>query len=550
MQMEIDRRPMCSIPSMFNLVARRPLGRYVVACGVALWTLAGLVILGWIYNIGVLLSVVPGLTVMNPLTAINFFLCGAALLLFLFSGPTMSWARYGGGACAWLVTLTAIWRLAAYNGAWDWSPDKLLFRAKLPLYSSKMAPNTAFNFLLEGAALGLLNGAGKIGKRVAQYLALGAALIAFMALAGYAYRANELTQLSGFVAMALHTAIAFVVLSTAILSLRPNEGLARALIGKELGGVMARRVLPVAVVFIFLMGWLRLLGQRAGWYDTDLGTSLYAVSMIVMMIVLTWLSAYNLNLADLKRAHAEGKIKKLNEQLQSRADQLQIANKELEGFSYSVSHDLRAPLRAIEGFSRILIEDHLPQLNEEAQRCLGVISSNTRQMGQLIDDLLAFSRMSRQGMQVGRVDMAELAGSVLEELRRGEPERNVEIAVGELPPAQGDVAMIRQVWINLLSNALKFTRHKPDPRIVVEAETNGKEIAYRVKDNGAGFDMRYANKLFGVFQRLHGAQEFEGTGVGLALVQRIVQRHGGRVWGESEVDRGATFHFTLPKSNT
>lgn len=222
---------------------------------------------------------------------------------------------------------------------------------------------------------------------------------------------------------------------------------------------------------------------------------------------------------------------------------LQEANGELESFSYSVSHDLRAPLRAIDGFSRILEEDHAHQLDAEGKRFLGVIRENTRRMGRLIDDLLAFSRLSRKDMGASVVDMAALARAAALEAREAEKGRSVEVTVGPLPPARGDEAMLRQLWVNLLSNAFKFTR--PVARPAVEIGWRAEEGAYFVKDNGVGFDMKYRDKLFTVFQRLHPREEFEGTGVGLALVQRIARRHGGRVWADAPAGGGAVFFFTL-----
>ena len=218
---------------------------------------------------------------------------------------------------------------------------------------------------------------------------------------------------------------------------------------------------------------------------------------------------------------------------------------DLESFSYSVSHDLRAPLRAIDGFSRILLEDHADKLDAECHRLLDVIRSNTKNMGQLIDDLLAFSRLGRQEMKPTTVDMRGLAASVMQELQSLTTNRDVQCDIGELPPVRGDRAMIRQAVVNLLSNALKFTSTKDS--VVIEVGhtiVDGKGVYY-VKDNGVGFDMQYADKLFGVFQRLHTADEFEGTGVGLAIVQRIVHRHGGRVWAEGEVNAGATIFLSL-----
>jgi two-component system sensor kinase len=220
--------------------------------------------------------------------------------------------------------------------------------------------------------------------------------------------------------------------------------------------------------------------------------------------------------------------------------------KELDAFSYSVSHDLRAPLRAIDGFSRIVEEDYAPKLDDEGRRLIGVIRGEAQRMGRLIDDLLTFSRLGRQRVESVRIDMERMARKVFEELTAAEQGHVIQFNLQSIPPAFGSEAMIRQVWVNLIGNAVKFTgkRERAEIEIGVEPGEAGEQV-YFVRDNGAGFDMRYADKLFGVFQRLHTHEEFPGTGVGLALVQRIVHRHGGRVWGEGEIEKGATFRFTI-----
>ncbi len=238
--------------------------------------------------------------------------------------------------------------------------------------------------------------------------------------------------------------------------------------------------------------------------------------------------------------------KRMEQLLEAQNIQFEAANKEREAFSYSISHDLRAPLRAIDGFSRILLEDYADTLDAEGQRLLGVVRDNTQKMAQLIDDLLAFSRIGRAQMAASTIHMHALVQEVLEELKPTLGERAVRFEVNPLPEAQGDRAMIRQVVVNLLANAVKFTRPRPHAEIEVGARVENGQAIYYVKDNGAGFDMQYANKLFGVFHRLHRQEEFEGTGVGLAIVQRVVHRHGGRVWAEGKVNEGATFYFSLP----
>jgi PAS domain S-box-containing protein len=251
------------------------------------------------------------------------------------------------------------------------------------------------------------------------------------------------------------------------------------------------------------------------------------------------------------RTQAEEGLRRLNLELEQRVlertAKLEQSNKELESFSYSVSHDLRAPLRAIDGFTRVLSTEHATRLDEEGQRLCSIVRENTERMARLIDDLLAFSRIGRTEVALLPIDMGAMVSAVYEELTTPQSRARIDFQLGPLPPAIGDTTLIRQTWANLLDNAIKFSSKREKAVIRVTGEEGQDENAYAVKDNGAGFEMQYVGKLFGVFQRLHNARDFQGTGVGLAIIARVMSRHGGRVWAEGAPDQGATFTFSLPR---
>lgn len=254
-----------------------------------------------------------------------------------------------------------------------------------------------------------------------------------------------------------------------------------------------------------------------------------------------------------ERKQAEAEIKKMNAELEQRVAQrtaqLEIANKELQSFAYSVSHDLRAPLRAIDGFSQTLWNKYSGQLGQEGEHYLTRVHENTKRMGQLIDDLLVLSRISRQEMSHQPVDLMMMAKEITAEFAESEPERNVRFQIAEQAVVEGDAGLLKVVLQNLLGNAWKFTSKRDMAEIEVGFKENDNERVFFVRDNGVGFDMQYADKLFGAFQRLHSTHEFPGTGIGLATVQRVIHRHGGRIWAEAAVDQGATFYFTLGETS-
>lgn len=329
-----------------------------------------------------------------------------------------------------------------------------------------------------------------------------------------------------------------------ILSLGPGEvrgdGWARALHPEDRARVFAE--------------WQNAVQRRTPWLSThrfcraDGAVTWVLTQAVPEMTALGEMGGFAGTITDITELKAkEQALETSNDHLKEAKEKAELAYKELEAFSYSVSHDLRAPLRAINGYSQIFLEAHAEKLDTEGKRVLGVVKESARRMGELIDDLLEFSRMGRVTMRSSTLDMSGLALSVLNQLLVACQGRKIEASVGPLPAAWGDHALLKQMLVSLLENAIKYTARRDVATIEVGGSSNDRENTYWVKDNGAGFEMAYAHKLFGVFQRLHSSEEFEGTGVGLALVQRIIQRHGGRVWAEGAVNKGATFYFTLPK---
>jgi signal transduction histidine kinase len=305
----------------------------------------------------------------------------------------------------------------------------------------------------------------------------------------------------------------------------------RALLGSD---VQVYMVMPMRAGGE-LFGALSFGGRSADFSDEQMRVAEEVATQLAIAV-------YQARLLERVRSHAA----ELEATVRQRTEALVAANRELEGFSYSVSHDLRAPLRAVDGYARMLEEDYAPRLDDEARRLLSVVRSSASRMGRLIDDLLAFSRLGRQQPARQVLDMAALVREVVDEARKASPAR---VEVSELPQANADRSLMRQVWVNLVDNALKYSSKRADARVEIGGRDDGAEAVYWVRDNGVGFDMRYVGKLFGVFQRLHRADEFDGTGVGLAIVQRVVARHGGRVWAEAKSGQGACFQFSLPRTS-
>ncbi len=660
-----------------------------------------LVLAGWRWDIEVLKSVVPGFVGMNPMTALALALSGLSLWLLRDRDRDPREMRLG-RAFAIAVACIGALRLFGYLAGWDRGIDTMFYAEKLEIVSggwrNRMAPNTALACVFIGASLALLDVKTRRGRRPSEPLAVGVILLTLFALIGYAYSAGPLYGIAGHIGMALHTSALLFALSLGVLCARPDEGHVALLTGDTPGGAIERRLMPAVLGIPIVLGWLRLTGQRAGYYDTSTGTALFVIATVVVLAVLVRRSAVaaDRSNAELNRSRAafeslfealpgsylvltpdlrivtanaayldatmtrredlrgrdvfdafpnnpddpaatgtsnlrasldrvrrtlssdtmaiqkydvrrpdgafverfwspinspvlggdgkleyvihrvedvtefvrqktpaaggtfalqtrmermEAEIFQSSQKVQAASRKLEFANKELESFSYSVSHDLRAPLRHINGFADLLAQHATSGLDATGRRYLDKIRESATRMGVLIDEILLFSKMSRAEVLSSRVSLRSTAEQVIADLHDETGDRAIEWRVGPLPDVEADASMLRQVLANLIGNAVKYTKTRTEAVIEIGSiDGDAGEVVIFVRDNGVGFDMRYAGKLFGVFQRLHRDDEFEGTGIGLANVRRIVERHGGRTWAEGRVDRGAIFYFSLPRA--
>jgi len=448
--------------------------------------------------------------------------------------------------------LISLLTLAEYLFTWDVGIDQLWVREQagtaVTLYPGRIAPNTVVAFLLIGSGLLLLDLRTQ-GCRITQYLALGAGLIGLLGLLGYLYQTRLFIVVAPFTPMAFHTALTVFVLSIGILSARPGCGMMITILGDGPGGRNLRLLWPTVLLLTTVFGALALLGLRREHYDAPLSMALAMIAVIVAFSVILFRFSTSLEQADQQREAAAREARQLNAELEQRVRErtveLENAVKELEAFSYTVAHDLRSPLRGMNGFSRYLLANYQDRLDERGRDYLARISKAAERLGRLIDDLLNLARISRIPLKVEEVNLSTLAREAIEELRRREPERRVTVEIVPGLTVSGDRGMLRTALGHLLDNAWKFTGKRDDARITVGSIDQAGERVYYVRDNGAGFDINYMNKLYQPFQRLHTEEEFTGTGMGLALAQRIIQRHGGRIWAESSEGEGATFYFTV-----
>lgn len=502
-----------------------------------------MVLLGWLLGVPILTQLIPGAPRARVTTAVTVALAGLGLLCTAGNSASRRRRRLG-RICAGLVVSVGTVALCEYVFGWNLGIDNLLLPEPpgTPL-PGHMAPPIAVSFLVIGVSILFLDVETPRAHRPAQMGAFVAAAPSFLMIVGYLYGVPALYPPQSPLCMAAPTAVVFLVLSAGILCARPQSRLMMVLTSSGGGGAVARRLILPALVVPVAFGWLRLTGERAGYYGVEFGLSLMVVLSASVLLALVWLAAgfgYRVDAASEEAALA------LERRVAERTAELAAANRELDAFSSSVSHDLRAPLRHLDAFAKLLAQRASGTADPKTGHYVAMIREAAAQMEEMIDGMLAFSRTAMEPLHADRVELAEVVKAVVDEMRADTAERTIEWEIGALPAVWADSKLLRHVLVNLLANAVKFTAPRPAAHIGITARAGDDgTVIVSVRDNGVGFDPVYADRLFTVFARLHRVEDFEGTGVGLATVRRIVERHGGRIWAEGEVDRGATFSFSL-----
>ena len=541
-----------------------------------------LVIIGWVFNINILLSPGEGFSTIKANVGLGFVLIGFALYLLQDKRNNKSNKQLS-QLLSVIVFLIGFLTLFEYLSGINLFIDQILFKeepgAFLTSSPNRMAFSAAIGLTLAGLSAIFIDYETKSGHKPGQYLILILGAVAIMALLGFAYNVSYLYKIPSFTGIAIYAAIAFLILFLGFIFARPDKGIMHTFNSNLLGSKNAIRVLLPSILLTFIIGWLLVQGRNYGLYQGPFAISLFALSTIILTFILTWQNTKVLNNTDLKiqKAHQEvensrdnlelevekrtleliqlnknlqkeiNERKKYEKILDQKLNELKRSNTELEQFAYIASHDLQEPLRMVSSYLQLIERRYLDKLDEDGHEFMAFAVDGANRMQKMINDLLVYSRVTTRGKEFEFIDMDEILDKVLKNLEVSINENHTQINYEKLPKIKADPSQMSQIFQNLIGNSIRFKRQE-NPVININSDENEDEWIFTVQDNGIGIDPEYSEKIFEVFKRLHGKDKYPGTGIGLAISKKIVERHGGSIWVESELDKGSKFIFTIPKN--
>ncbi len=500
-----------------------------------------IILIGWAFNIPLFKSPGPDFPTIKSNVALCLILIGASLWLQQTKRINVR-NRRAAQILAIIVLIIGLLTIIEHLFNLNFGLDQILFIEPYGAPST-FSPNripfiTAVNIIITSSALLILD--KKVHKHVpAQYLMILEGILSLMVLLGYLYNAPEFYQVYYYNASSIYGGIIFMIIFFAVLSARPETGFIKMLTSGEYGSVFGLRILLALAVISIFLGWLRIVGQDLGYYSAAFGTALYTISILIILSILVWNSILSLNKTDKER-------KKANKELRKNLEELKISNRELKSFAFITSHDLQEPLRTIASYAQLIERRYKGQLDPDADEFLEYMVSGAKRMKQMIQGLLDYSQVETKGNKFKEISTEKALDAALSDLQHSIDQCHAEVTHDHLPPIFADECQIVRVFQNLIGNALKFRKKDEPPKIHISAKKHGNEWVFSVNDNGIGIEDQYFDIIFEVFKRLHAIGEYEGAGIGLAIVKRIIDRHSGRMWVDSSPDKGSTFYFTIP----
>lgn len=542
--------------------------------------IAGIVFLmGWLFNVPILKSPDALFSTIKSNAALCFVFIGISLWLLQNKRINQRNVKIA-KILAVIVTVVGLLTLIEHLTGINFGIDQILFN-EIPGALNTSSPNrmaftVALNLVLVGSAILVIDKNIKIGWPLFQLIIIVEGLMTFLAGLGYLYGASNLYMVYNYTGMAIYAALILGLIFFAVVFMRPDKGFIGLLMDEGPGSVLGRAIMPVVITIPILFGLLYLLGLNKGFYDNGLGSALLVFSTVMVITTLLWISIISINKTDLKRQKAEEQRQNLlektqqfaeelevsneelqataeelqvsNEELQATTEELQAANEELQQFAHVASHDLQEPLRNIASFTQLLERRYRGKFDSDADEFMDHIVNGSKRMQILINDLLEYTRLETNEKKFKLINLEEVIEDTLFNLKVLINENNAEITHDMLPEIRGDKTQLTLLFQNLIGNAIKFKKTDETPKIYISAheDEEDNEYVFSVSDNGIGIDPQYVERIFVIFQRLHTRREYSGTGIGLAICKKIVERHGGRIWVESELGKGSTFYFTIP----